>query len=51
VYKRDPDLAQTEIVPLVRSTATDLVRASRAGAVGADAPTDVPTEELLAEAA
>jgi uncharacterized membrane protein YgaE (UPF0421/DUF939 family) len=50
-YKRDPDLAQTEIVPLVRSTATDLVRASRAGAVGADAPTDVPTEELLAEAA
>lgn len=49
-FERDPDLTLTEIVALVRSTATDLVRASHAGEDAAHAAGEVPTEELLAGA-
>lgn len=49
-FERDPDLTLTEIVALVRSTATDLVRASHAGEDAAHAGGEAPTEELLAGA-
>jgi len=50
VFEREPDLALTEIIGQVRSTAVDVVRAAEL----ADAPEpgdERPTEELLAPAA
>ena len=52
VFEDEPDLALTEIVAQVRSTAVDLLRASeQAGDVDAELPDERPTEELLAPAA
>jgi uncharacterized membrane protein YccC len=48
VFESEPDLALTEIVSQVRSTAVDLMRAADLVA-GSDHPLDeVPTEEMLA---
>jgi len=44
----DRDLALAEVVGQVRSTATDLVRASEAAEAGVDRPLEPSTEELLA---
>jgi uncharacterized membrane protein YgaE (UPF0421/DUF939 family) len=51
IYDREPNLALTEIMGQVRSTAIDLVRASEAGAPVAEPPTETPTEELLLDLA
>lgn len=52
VFQDEPDLALTEIVAQVRSTAVDLLRASeQAGGVDEELPDERPTEELLAATA
>jgi uncharacterized membrane protein YgaE (UPF0421/DUF939 family) len=48
IFEREPDLALTEIISQVRSTAVDVMRASELVA-GAPQPADeLPTEEMLA---
>jgi hypothetical protein len=48
VFEREPDLALTEIISQVRSTAVDIMRAAELVA-GAPQPADeLPTEEMLA---
>jgi hypothetical protein len=48
IFEREPDLALTEIISQVRSTAVDVMRAAEVVA-GAPQPADeLPTEEMLA---
>jgi hypothetical protein len=49
-FEREPDLALTEIIGQVRSTAVDLMRAADLLADRPIPSLDAPTEELLAAA-
>jgi uncharacterized membrane protein YgaE (UPF0421/DUF939 family) len=47
-FEREPDLALTEIISQVRSTAVDVMRAAEALAGAPRATDEMPTEEMLA---
>jgi uncharacterized membrane protein YccC len=47
-FEREPDLALTEIVGQIRSTAVDLARAGELAAASDDRDHELPTEEMLA---
>jgi uncharacterized membrane protein YgaE (UPF0421/DUF939 family) len=47
-FEREPDLALTEIVGQIRSTAVDIARAGELAAASGDLVHELPTEELLA---
>lgn len=49
-FEREPDLALTEIVGQIRSTAVDLARAGELAGASADPVRELPTEEMLAAA-
>jgi uncharacterized membrane protein YgaE (UPF0421/DUF939 family) len=48
IFEREPDLALTEILSQVRSTAVDLMRAAELVAGATEPPDELPTEEMLA---
>jgi len=47
-FEREPDLALTEIVGQIRSTAVDIARAGDLAAAAGELAHELPTEELLA---
>jgi uncharacterized membrane protein YgaE (UPF0421/DUF939 family) len=48
IFEREPDLALTEIISQVRSTAVDVMRAAEVVAGAAQPADELPTEEMLA---
>jgi uncharacterized membrane protein YgaE (UPF0421/DUF939 family) len=48
IFEREPDLALTEIISQVRSTAVDVMRAGEVVAGAAQPADELPTEEMLA---
>jgi hypothetical protein len=48
VFEQEPDLALTEIISQVRSTAVDVMRAAEVVAGAAQPADELPTEEMLA---